>query len=146
MLYELSTPFLNNHWFFDKLGLTGSRIQLINGITLLVTFAASRLVWGSYQTILLYRDFWLASKYTVPAGATCEILSVAGVEVPVTCRALPPWLTVMYVGGTTVLSLLNFWWFKKMIAAVQKRFDPKREGHGRSGEDGKTGDERGVKS
>jgi hypothetical protein len=26
ILYEISTPFLNIHWFFDKLNMTGSRV------------------------------------------------------------------------------------------------------------------------
>ncbi|KAF2099769.1 DUF887-domain-containing protein [Rhizodiscina lignyota] len=128
MLYELSTPFLNNHWFFDKLGMTGSQAQWINGITLIVSFACARLIWGSQQSLLLYKDFWDAWHYTVPAGATCETLSISGVEIPVGCRKLPAWLAIMYVGGTTVLSILNFWWFGKMIEAVQKRFKPKAEG------------------
>ena len=31
ILYELSSPFLNIHWFCDKLNMTGSKIQLYNG-------------------------------------------------------------------------------------------------------------------
>lgn len=134
MLYELSTPFLNNHWFFDKMGMTGSTAQWFNGIMLLASFAGSRLVWGTYQTLLLYKDFWAAWKYSVPAGATCDTMSISGVDVPVGCRLLPAWLAVMYVGGTTVLSILNFWWFKKMVDAVQKRFKPKEAGEGQDGE------------
>ena len=134
MLYELSTPFLNQHWFFDKLGKTGSRAQLINGVALLVSFAGARLVWGSYQSALLYYDFWQAWNYRMPAGSKCETLSISRVDVPIGCRILPTWLAVMYVGGTTVLSFLNFWWFKKMIAAVQKRFQPKEEGDKGNGE------------
>ncbi|KAL8816330.1 MAG: hypothetical protein Q9191_008352 [Dirinaria sp. TL-2023a] len=75
ILYELSTPFLNIHWFMDKTGLTGSRAQLINGIMLLATFGGSRLVWGSYQSVMMYRDIWAA--YTQPG------------ELPV-----PAWLAV----------------------------------------------------
>ena len=44
MLYELSTPFLNIHSFFDKLGLTGIRAQLYNGLALLVVFFCCQLV------------------------------------------------------------------------------------------------------
>ena len=44
LLYELSTPFLNIHWFCDKLNLTGSKIQLYNGFLLLGTFFLCRLV------------------------------------------------------------------------------------------------------
>ena len=103
ILYELSTPFLNIHWFMDKTGLTGSRAQLINGIMLLATFGGSRLVWGSYQSIMMYRDIWAA--YTQPG------------ELPV-----PSWLALAYVTSNSILSALNFYWFSKMITAVQKRF------------------------
>ncbi|KAK0516302.1 hypothetical protein JMJ35_000905 [Cladonia borealis] len=50
ILYELSTPFLNIHWFLDKTHLTGSTAQFLNGIILITTFAGSRLVWGTYQS------------------------------------------------------------------------------------------------
>jgi len=56
ILYELSTPFLNIHWFCDKLDLTVSKIQLYNGFALLATFFGSRLVWGTYQSVLTYQD------------------------------------------------------------------------------------------
>ncbi|KAK3172663.1 hypothetical protein OEA41_005987 [Lepraria neglecta] len=58
VLYELSTPFLNFHWFFDKCNMNGSRIQLYNGILLLIAFFGCRLAWGTYQTVHIYRDIW----------------------------------------------------------------------------------------
>lgn len=53
ILYELSTPFLNFNWFMDKLGWTGSKIQLLNGLVLISTFFGARIAYGfsmSYQT------------------------------------------------------------------------------------------------
>jgi len=40
------------------------------------------------------------------------------------CEAgdLPTWLVIVYLLGNTVLSLLNIYWFGKMITAVRKRF------------------------
>ena len=104
VLYELSTPFLDIHWFLDKLGLTGSRAQLINGIALIASFGASRLVWGTYQSVNMYRDVWRALN-------THE-------ELPV-----PPWLALAYLLANTLLSGLNFYWFGRMIVTVRKRFD-----------------------
>src|ERR1700730_1062100 len=60
ILYELSSPFLNFHWFFDKLNMTGSRAQLYNGLILLATFFSCRLVWGTYQSVRVYQDVWAA--------------------------------------------------------------------------------------
>ncbi|MCJ1317412.1 hypothetical protein MMC15_002736 [Xylographa vitiligo] len=103
VLYELSTPFLNIHWFLDKVGMTGSWAQLINGIVLLTTFACSRLLWGTYQSVNLYRDVWRAMQ--TPA------------ELPV-----PRWLALAYLASNTVLSVLNVYWFGRMVRTVRARF------------------------
>lgn len=104
ILYELSTPFLNIHWFMDKLDMTGTTAQLVNGIALITTFGSSRLLWGTYQSVRMYRDIWTA--FEKPGG------------LPV-----PPWLAIAYVVSNTTLSALNFYWFGKMIQALAKRFD-----------------------
>lgn len=129
VLYELSTPFLNIHWFLDQFDMTGSTTQLINGILLLASFGGSRLVWGSYQSWSIYRDIWNAWHATKPSGPDCaKYVGVGnGLAVPTDCRALPTWLALLYVGGNTALTVLNFYWYWKMIAAVRKRFVPKEE-------------------
>lgn len=104
ILYELSTPFLNIHWWLDRLEMTGSTFQLVNGIALLTTFGGSRLVWGTYQSYRMYHDIWRA-------------LQNPG-ELPV-----PSWLAVTYLASTTALSALNFYWFGKMIQTLAKRFE-----------------------
>lgn len=88
----------------DKLGMTGSNAQLVNGIALITSFGGSRLVWGTYQSLRMYQDIWLAFK--TPGG------------LPV-----PPWLAIAYVVSNTTLSVLNFYWFGKMIQALMKRFE-----------------------
>ncbi|KAL8712600.1 MAG: hypothetical protein Q9220_003131 [cf. Caloplaca sp. 1 TL-2023] len=60
ILYELSSPFLNFHWFFDKLHMTGSPAQWYNGIALLGSFFCCRLIWGTYQSLRVYQDCWAA--------------------------------------------------------------------------------------
>lgn len=103
VLYELSTPFLNIHWFMDKLGMTGSRAQWINGVALIATFGASRLLWGTYQAFRLYQDVWLALRNPE--------------ELPV-----PPWLAFLYLISIMALSVLNVHWFVRMIQTVMSRF------------------------
>lgn len=47
LLWELSTPFLNAHWFFEKTGRGGSAPMVINAASLLVVFFLSRILYGS---------------------------------------------------------------------------------------------------
>jgi hypothetical protein len=121
MLYELSTPFLNLHWFFDKLNMTGSKAQLYNGIALVSVFFSCRLVWGAYSSFNIYRDTWNA-LYFDPSKAKLsmnENMMRFGHD-----HALPAWLVIIYMGGHVTLQLLNVFWLGKMIAAIRKRFTP----------------------
>ncbi|RDW88152.1 hypothetical protein BP6252_00184 [Coleophoma cylindrospora] len=146
ILYELSTPFLNFHWFFDKLDMTGSRAQLYNGLVLLAMFFSCRLVWGTYQSVRVYQDVWAALHHK-PAGASIhldilnnsttaamdaaagksampihsDIMKFAGEEY------IPLWLALTYLGSNVILNTLNFFWFAKMIETVRKRFQPPKE-------------------
>ncbi|EKG15675.1 hypothetical protein MPH_07110 [Macrophomina phaseolina MS6] len=138
ILYELSSPFLNIHWFCDKLNLTGSKIQLYNGFTLLGTFFGARLCWGSYQSVRVFYDIYRAvqvgglapssgplglgeggnSTTVESAQPVSETMRFAeGTDVPI-------WLAATYLAANLVLNSLNFFWFNKMIATVRKRFEP----------------------
>ncbi|KAK3298906.1 TLC domain-containing protein [Chaetomium fimeti] len=137
ILYELSTPFLNIHWFFDKLNMTGSKPQLYNGIALLVTFFSCRLVWGTYQSVMVYADMW----QSVTRGPSPEYLAQAFAD-PATAgdpntnpmyfsrdaAPIPFALTAVYLASNLVLNSLNWFWFVKMVAAVKKRFEPPKPG------------------
>ncbi|EFX01433.1 duf887 domain containing protein [Grosmannia clavigera kw1407] len=114
ILYELSTPFLNAHWFFDKLDMTGSRAQLYNGVALIVTFFGCRLVYGNYMSTWVYSDMWHA-MWDGPGE-----FAIAGSSPD----PIPAWLIVVYVASNLTLNSLNIVWFFKMIAAVRKRFVP----------------------
>ncbi|KAI9857492.1 MAG: hypothetical protein M1813_008242 [Trichoglossum hirsutum] len=128
ILYELSSPFLNFHWFFDKLHMTGSKAQLYNGLMLLATFFSCRLVWGTYQSIRVYQDVWAALQNPGPgyrrssasaAGDEDDMMRFSGSQV------VPVWLAITYLGSNVILNTLNFYWFGKMIEAVRKRFSTK---------------------
>ncbi|ROW11410.1 hypothetical protein VMCG_01393 [Cytospora schulzeri] len=131
ILYELSTPFLNVHWFCDKLGMTGTKLQLYNGIVLLFTFFSARLIWGVGQSGWVFYDMYRA-LYTAP---NTEYMSVTPVDEKLPgsedimmfakeIGPLPVWLAAIYVASNLTLTALNFIWFGKMIKAVRKRFVP----------------------
>ena len=124
--------------------MTGSNAQLYNGLILLSTFFGCRLVWGTYQTTQVFQDVWKALQVSsVPDShfpstygshnatasdptfnqskdATAEIMRFAGPQL------VPLWLAVTYLSANVVLTGLNFFWFKKMIDAVRKRFQKPR--------------------
>ncbi|KAL7628180.1 hypothetical protein AAE478_002378 [Parahypoxylon ruwenzoriense] len=137
ILWELSSPFLNIHWFFDKLGMTGSRAQLYNGLMLIFTFFSCRLVWGTYQSFLVARDLWTGLHSAPIVLATIASENALAVTFPSQyvrtmqyvseSTNIPVWLAAIYIGANLTLNSLNFYWFFKMIDAVRKRFEPKRE-------------------
>ncbi|KAJ5585182.1 uncharacterized protein N7459_004982 [Penicillium hispanicum] len=151
ILYELSSPFLNIHWFLDKVNMTGSRAQWYNGMLLLSVFFCCRLVWGTWQSVLVYKDMWNALKQTWTAsagssplqapvsvnahvfhptrdGSMCidESCARANAEISrfkdYTAAGVPTWLVLTYVASNLVLNFLNYFWFGKMVETVLKRF------------------------
>lgn len=136
ILWELSSPFLNIHWFFDKLGMTGSRAQLYNGIMLIVTFFSCRLLWGTYNSFLVGRDMWtafhtppssFADSPIIPDGELFPVRYKQTMQFASESSVLPLWLAAVYLGANVTLNSLNFYWFVKMIEAVRKRFDQSQE-------------------
>ncbi|KZT26569.1 hypothetical protein NEOLEDRAFT_1241024 [Neolentinus lepideus HHB14362 ss-1] len=98
LLWELSTPFLNIHYFLDKLALSGSPLQLLNGACLLASFFGARLVYGGAMSY----EFFGTLQEAAPVLPTAYI--------------------VVYGVGNVVLNVLNWVWFFKMISALRKRF------------------------
>ncbi|KAF2197213.1 DUF887-domain-containing protein [Delitschia confertaspora ATCC 74209] len=135
ILYELSSPFLNIHWFCDKLNLTGTKIQLYNGIALLLTFFSCRLVWGSYQSVLVFTDIFRAVRYGTFNPVDIEAPKLKGSVVPSNDpmdemwrfagdQTVPMWLAFCYLASNLTLNGLNWFWFGKMIETLRKRFEP----------------------
>lgn len=104
LLWEASTPFLNIHWFLDKVGLTGSVYQLVNAFFLLSTYILARLTFGVYNSYSWFKLVNFPAQPHVPA--------------------IPLGIKLFYSIGNVTLNTLNFIWFKAMIAAVLKRFQP----------------------
>lgn len=117
--------------------MTGSKAQLYNGIALLFTFFSCRLVWGTYQSAVVYKDMWKAihtspdssivaaalSNNATLTNPDLNMLSFVTEEEPV-----PVWLALIYIASNVTLNSLNWVWFFKMIAAVRKRFEPPKGG------------------
>ena len=110
LLWELSTPFLNIHWFLDKLGKTGSKWQLINAVLLLSAYVGARLTFGVYNSFSFFKFVVAPPKAHHPP--------------------IPGHLKAFYMVGNVILNSLNFFWFRAMVRAVQKRFTVKPEGKG----------------
>ncbi|TFK54728.1 DUF887-domain-containing protein [Heliocybe sulcata] len=98
LLWELSTPFLNTHYFLDKLSLTGSPLQLLNGLCLLVSFFGARIVYGGMMSY----EFFGTLRDAAPVLPTAYLL--------------------VYGIGNIVLNVLNWVWFFKMMSALRRRF------------------------
>ncbi|RDW93291.1 TLC domain-containing protein [Aspergillus mulundensis] len=153
ILYELSSPFLNIHWFLDKVNMTGSNLQWYNGMALLVVFFCCRLIWGTWQSALVYMDMFNALRQTWSAGPSSPLNPVditaqifqarddgslcineacvrANAEITkyskYTAGGVPTWLVVTYVTSNVILNGLNYYWFSKMIETVMKRFRPQK--------------------
>ena len=100
--------------------MTGGKAQLGNGIALLLTFFGSRLVWGTYQSVRVYRDLMHVLRMTAPGtnsfSRASELMRFSGQQV------LPLWLAYTYLASNTLLMILNFYWFWRMIETVTNRF------------------------
>ncbi|KAL7276797.1 hypothetical protein RUND412_000221 [Rhizina undulata] len=132
ILFELSSPFLNIHWFCDKVGLTGSKLQLYNGILLLCTFFCCRLLWGTYNSFLVFRDIFHIHASPPPPTINVPVNSTEAAEIdhPFKDMHVPLWLAAIYLGSNITLNCLNYFWFYRMIQTVSARFtgDAKKQG------------------
>ncbi|KAK9484136.1 TLC domain-containing protein [Lipomyces starkeyi] len=106
LYFELSTPFLNVHWFAGHLpsGTISETVQVVNGILLLVTFFSARLVCGFYSIGRVAFDAWAVLD------------------------KMPFWLPSVVLTSNLSLNCLNIYWFSKMIKAVQRRINSAKAG------------------
>ena len=103
--------------------MTGGKAQLVNGVALLITFFGSRLIWGTYQSVMVYRDILAVFQRNTTDGLGSNILTgESGVMRFSDGKVLPLWLAYTYLGSNTLLTVLNFYWFWRMIETVTKRF------------------------
>lgn len=105
--------------------MTGGKSQLVNGVVLLVTFSGSRLVWGTYQSVKVYQD--LAHVLRTSESELGSGIHRSAVMQFSENQALPLWLAYTYLASNTLLMVLNFYWFWRMIETVTKRFRSPKE-------------------
>ena len=98
--------------------MTGSKLQLYNGVVLITMFGLCRLVWGTYQSFHIYSDLWNAvQSLDSTSGSATGFVKEAYED-----EGLPVILASVYVLSNTLLIGLNYYWFWKMIEALRKRF------------------------
>src|SRR5213596_660664 len=109
--------------------MTGSRLQLYNGLLLLGSFFSCRLVWGTYQSIRVAQDVWAALHYPHEVSAAYNstgavfgaLNSTAAMAANQTLLdnsvmrfasphppPIPVWLAFTYLGSNVTLNALNF--------------------------------------
>lgn len=128
--------------------MTGSKAQWYNGMALLSVFFSCRLIWGTWQSFIVYSDMWTAlqqtwnassSPLTEPVNINANVFQLtrssmcidetcarANAEISqfkeYTAAGVPTWLVLTYVLSNLVLNFLNYFWFFKMVETVLKRF------------------------
>jgi len=97
LLWEGSTIFLNVHWYMDKSGFSGSRLQTINGVFLLASFTALRIVFGGYISYEFGKTVFQVYD-----------------QVPLA-------VALYYACGNVLLQGLNWFWLFAMLKGFKKR-------------------------
>ncbi|VEU20865.1 DEKNAAC101654 [Brettanomyces naardenensis] len=105
LVYELSTPFVNLHWFYTRgpKGFVSDRTFMINGALLMLTFFMARCVWGVYASVKAFQ-LCLAVRDQLP-------------------RFLMPIIFSLNLG----FQFLNFFWFYKMVRIAVRKSKSKKE-------------------
>lgn len=97
LIFELSTIFLNLHWFMDKLNVKSPVLNAANSIALLFSFFGARIVFGLYESSVYYRAvFANFDKF-------------------------PFWAFILFSSSNVTLTGLNFLWFYKLSRAAYRK-------------------------
>ncbi|WWC67953.1 uncharacterized protein I206_101872 [Kwoniella pini CBS 10737] len=99
LLWELSTPLLNIHWFMDKAGLSTKypTFFLINALMFMLTFFLARIVYGGANSLIFFKTMWIERN------------------------RIPLHLHIIYCSGNLALNALNWLWFSKMLQKMLLR-------------------------
>lgn len=107
-----------------------SVLSVINASFLILTFFAVRLVWGTIQTALMYRDIWTAyttelSHKSLPASefAVVRQLRAEGFPPSVLPSLIVAWTIIM----NGALCGLNVFWFYKIVATMKRKLSNNRK-------------------
>ncbi|CAD7695980.1 unnamed protein product [Ostreobium quekettii] len=97
LMWEVSTPFVHLRWIMHKMDMGTTKIYFYNGLLMLLTFFGCRCVWGMWVSY----DFW--------ARTARELVSP-------TPGGFPPVWAYIFRLANVALTVLNFYWFSKMVA------------------------------
>lgn len=117
LLFEVTNIFLNVHRYTVILGMDGSRIQIINGALLVITFFSIRIIYGLYSTSWLLWDIYSAvtiREQTIHS----ERKKLSQLEFS---PRLPVWIIIMHIAAQVTLHSLNFVWFTKIVQLFLRR-------------------------
>jgi len=94
LLFEVSTIFVDMHWFLEKCGYVGRWPMIINDTMGLLAYLAIRLIMGTYFTALFVKDVWTL------------------------WHRIPHLLSFIGLFGNLTTHLLNFYWFYKLSRSL----------------------------
>ena len=116
------------HWFLEKANMVDTTFQWINGFCLLTAFFCFRVIWGFYQSFLLYLDIW--TVWNEPAATKASLKTG---DTFYARESLNVWLALGFLVANTVLSSLNIYWF----GLIQRKFFGRLTRKGRVDQNGK---------
>lgn len=118
---EVTNVSQNLYHFFAKSGQMFSLPAKLNVLVWIATFFSIRIVWGTYQTFLVFRDLWTMTVTPVTPKSLGEAewtavlrLQDAGLS---PCR-LPPWVLACTLFCGSAQAILNHIWFYSIVRAV----------------------------
>ncbi|KAM3083600.1 hypothetical protein ACMFMG_004245 [Clarireedia jacksonii] len=120
--FELSNIFMNLHRYTVWLHVDGSLIQLINGFILIIVFAGSRLIYGTYTAMSLFHDLYLAMTKRTD-DVVIKVLCSDGRS---TCMQkgpfeMPMWIVIVHLVTNLTFIFLNWYWFVGIVRMVNRR-------------------------
>lgn len=93
---EFTTPFINNRWLLEKLGMKESKFYVLNGLIIWVGWVIFRLPFTFWIGFILYRNRFTFLNY------------------------MPFFATVFILLQSSMISYLNYLWFYKITKGIVK--------------------------
>lgn len=97
-----------------------------------IIFFCSRVICGSYQSLAIYQDLWIAhynhSPLLVDSITLLDLENLSGIHKLSTTKQAdlpgkaPSWMVLSSFVAVTALNFLNDWWFYKLAISIRRRF------------------------
>lgn len=102
--------------FLHQIGMTGSTLQLYNGIIFTSVFFGCRIAYGWYASLAWYRDIWSALDFLKSPGVKNFPVTPFGVNDRLDLRVVG-----VYTLSNITLNTLNIFWLSQMIRTFISR-------------------------